>query len=136
MDLDFIGLLQKPDSKYFVVPLVTAILSIVAKAMSRNDQVEMKRPVEYFYLAPNLLVSNFVFICCEFSKYSLIASESQKVAFNNACVNALIFNFWMTVAITFFIRTFGWDKKKHGVKKRSRNLASRSGCAFCNVYGF
>lgn len=112
MYLDFIGLLQNPDSKYFVVPLVTAILSIAAKAMSRNDQVVMKRRVEYFYLAPNLLVSNFVFICCEFPKYTLITCEAQRTAFNNTCINALIFNFWMTMAITFFIRTYGWDKER------------------------
>lgn len=111
MSIDFLSLLRDPNAKYFVVPVVTAFLSIVAKMMSANDKFSKARMLEYFYLAPNLLVSNFIYICCEFSRYKDIAPEMQS-KLSDACVNAMIFNFWSTVGICMFIRFFGWDKDK------------------------
>lgn len=116
MSIDFIGLLQNPSSKYFVVPLITGLLSIAAKVMSQNDQIKMKRPVELFNLSPNLLVSNFIFICCEFSKHPLITDLAEQSEFSTACMNALIFNIFMTIFIGFVIRKCGWDTKKKELK--------------------
>lgn len=102
------ALLRDPNSKYFLIPLITAILGVLAKVISQNDRIGLKRPIELFYLAPNLLVANFILIICEFGKFDLISPKQQQ-AFSDACVSALLLNVGATFAITFLIRKFGWD---------------------------
>ncbi|MBO5627976.1 MAG: hypothetical protein J5965_02720 [Aeriscardovia sp.] len=101
-------LLRNPDAKYFLIPLVTAILGVVAKVISQNDKIGLKRPIELFYLAPNLLMANFILILCEFSKYIQIEPVKQQV-FSDACFSALLLNFGATIGITLYIRKFGWN---------------------------
>lgn len=108
-------LLREPNSKYLLIPLATAILGVLAKVISQNDKIGLKHPIELFYLAPNLLVANFILIICEFSKYSLIEFEKQQ-AFSDACVSALLLNIGATFALTFWIRKLGWNHHTGNLK--------------------
>lgn len=101
-------LLRDPNSKYFLIPLITAVLGVVAKVISQNDKIGLKRPIELFYLAPNLLVANFILIICEFGKISFMEPGQQQV-FSDACVSALLLNIGATVGITLWIRKLGWN---------------------------
>lgn len=109
-------ILRQPESKYMLIPLATAILGVLAKVISQNDRIGIKRPIELFYLAPNLLVANFIMIICEFSKYNLIA-PSEQMKFNDACISALLLNIGATFALTFWIRKIGWEERTNKLKK-------------------
>lgn len=108
-------LLRDPNSKYFLIPLATAILGVLAKVISQNDKIGLKRPIELFYLAPNLLVANFILIICEFNKYSFISPELQQ-SFSDACVSALLLNIGATFGLTFWIRKLGWNHQTGTLK--------------------
>lgn len=101
-------LLRDPNSKYFLVPLTVAVLGVLAKWISSNDKVGIRRPSELFYLSPNLLVANFIMIICEFSKYALVDKSKQQL-FHDSCFSALMFNIGASIAITLWIRMWGWN---------------------------
>lgn len=109
-------ILRDPNSKYLIIPLITTILGVFAKTISKNDRILKKRWIENLYLAPNLLVSNFVFICCELSKYSLIEPELQP-QFNDMCISALLLNIGCSALICMGIRYFGWNEDEKQLRK-------------------
>lgn len=108
-------LLRDPDSKYFIIPLTTALLSVIAKVISKNDKIGLNRPIELLYLAPNLLVSNFILIICEYSKYTFIRPELQQI-FSDACFSALLINIGATFGLTYMIREYGWNHQTGQLK--------------------
>lgn len=106
--MNILELLREPNSRYFLIPLATAILGVLAKVISQNDKIGIKRPIDLFYLAPNLLVANFILILSEYSKFNMIVSERQ-MDFSDACMSALLLNVGATFIITFWIRKLGWN---------------------------
>lgn len=107
--MNFAEILRDPNSKYFLVPITVAILGVFAKWVCSNDMIGIKRPIELFYLAPNLLVANFILIICEFSRYNEIAGSKQ-LQFHDMCFSALLFNIGATIIISLWIRFMGWNQ--------------------------
>lgn len=102
-------ILRDPNSKYFLVPITVAILGVLAKWFCSNDKIGIKRPIELFYLAPNLLVANFILIICEFSRYNDI-DDTKQLQFHDMCFSALMFNIGATIIISLWIRFLGWNQ--------------------------
>lgn len=107
--MNFAEILRDPNSKYFLVPITVAILGVLAKWVCSNDKIGIKRPIELFYLAPNLLVANFILIICEFSRYNYIV-DSKQLKFHDICFSALLFNIGATIFISLWIRFMGWNQ--------------------------
>ena len=107
--MNFAEILRDPNSKYFLVPITVAILGVLAKWVCSNDKIGIKRPIELFYLAPNLLVANFILIICEFSRYNYIV-DSKQLKFHVICFSALLFNIGATIFISLWIRFMGWNQ--------------------------
>lgn len=104
--MDIISILQNPESKYLLMPIVSIVAGIAIKILCQNDKVERSLK-DLFYWAPSLLVSNFILVCSEFSKN--IGNES----FSKNSFNALTINVIFTVAICIFIRKLGWNLRKN-----------------------
>ena len=106
--MNIVEFLRDSNSKYFLVPITAAILGVVAKWACSNDKIGIRRPIELFYLAPNLLTANFIMIICEFSRYLSVEADKQQ-QFLDLCFSALMFNIGATVLVTMWIRSWGWN---------------------------
>lgn len=104
--MNLVEYLRDPDSRYILIPVVTAVLSVFAKLVCQNDKVEADKRWDLLYLAPNLLMSNFIVICGDYSK---VVEPSRQQLLNDMCFSALLLNIGMSVLIFYFIRKWGWD---------------------------
>ena len=104
--MDLISILQNPESKYIVMPLVSIVAGIVVKVLCQNDQIA-KSLKDWFYWTPSLLASNFILICREFSDCLGQADYSKN------CLNALLINVIFSIAICIFIRKLGWNIRRN-----------------------
>ena len=74
--MDILLLFRDPSSKYFIIPLVSMMATLLLKISCQNDNV-IKSKRELFYWAPSLITSNFILIFSEYSRYSSISIEKQ-----------------------------------------------------------
>lgn len=106
--MDILLLFREPASKYFIIPLVSMMATLLLKISCQNDNV-VKSKIELFYWAPSLITSNFILIFSEYSRYSSISIEEQ-MKFSDDCMNSLVLNLVFGFLITLYIRKNGWKR--------------------------
>lgn len=103
--MDLISVLQTPESKFVLMPIVTIIAGVIIKQLCQNDKID-KSSRDLFYWTPNFLVSNFILICGEFSNH---IDKVEQLEFTRSCFNAMILNVVGGAFICLWIRRWGWN---------------------------